>query len=50
MTPEFDLKQGGSSQFMFNLKAGNNEVTLAPVVDLAKVSRLYSMQQQLCLC
>ena len=28
MAAKFDLKQGGSGQFMFNLKAGNGEVIL----------------------
>ncbi len=28
MTAKFDLKQGESGQFMFNLKAGNGEVIL----------------------
>ncbi len=28
MSAKFDLKQGGSGQFMFNLKAGNGEVIL----------------------
>lgn len=28
MSAKFELKQGGSGQFMFNLKAGNGEVIL----------------------
>jgi uncharacterized protein len=34
---KFDLKQGGSGQFMFNLKAGNGEVILT--------SELYKQKQ-----
>ena len=37
MAATFDLKQGGSGQFMFNLKAGNGEVVLT--------SELYKQKQ-----
>jgi uncharacterized protein YegP (UPF0339 family) len=37
MAATFDLKQGGSGQFMFNLKAGNGEVILT--------SELYKQKQ-----
>jgi uncharacterized protein len=37
MAGKFDLKQGGSGQFMFNLKAGNGEVILT--------SELYTQKQ-----
>jgi uncharacterized protein len=37
MAGKFDLKQGGSGQFMFNLKAGNGEVILT--------SELYKQKQ-----
>jgi uncharacterized protein YegP (UPF0339 family) len=37
MAATFDLKQGGSDQFMFNLKAGNGEVILT--------SELYKQKQ-----
>jgi uncharacterized protein len=37
MSAKFDLKQGGSGQFMFNLKAGNGEVILT--------SELYKQKQ-----
>ena len=37
MAAKFDLKQGTSGQFMFNLKAGNNEVILT--------SELYKQKQ-----
>ncbi len=37
MAGTFDLKQGGSGQFMFNLKAGNGEVILT--------SELYKQKQ-----
>jgi len=37
MTAKFDLKQGESGQFMFNLKAGNGEVILT--------SELYKQKQ-----
>jgi uncharacterized protein len=37
MAAKFDLKQGGSGQFMFNLKAGNGEVILT--------SELYKQKQ-----
>jgi uncharacterized protein len=37
MAGKFDLKQGGSGQFMFNLKAGNGEVILT--------SELYNQKQ-----
>ena len=37
MAAKFDLKQGGSGQFMFNLKAGNGEVILT--------SELYNQKQ-----
>ena len=37
MVGKFDLKRGGSGQFMFNLKAGNGEVILT--------SELYKQKQ-----
>jgi uncharacterized protein YegP (UPF0339 family) len=37
MASKFDLKQGGSGQFLFNLKAGNGEVILT--------SELYKQKQ-----
>jgi hypothetical protein len=39
MAAKFDLKQGGSGQFMFNLKAGNGEVILTSELYRQKAER-----------
>jgi len=40
MSAKFELKQGGSGQFMFNLKAGNGEVILTSELYHQKESAL----------
>lgn len=44
MAAKFQLKQGGSGQFMFNLKAGNGEVILTSELYKEKQSAIAGIQ------